>query len=162
MKKILFVALLALAGIYGTGYASLGESGVNGFLNNLMTLTADGNGHALCELLSDDIKVDLNDHTASRGGKFSGGKQEFCEYSKTAAAGVAVLKPSLHVERKDMKIKRDWLHPWTAEVTYTELMTMTIPRANLTIKTESDDQVILVRTLSGVKIQRLQSEVWAQ
>jgi len=162
MKKLVIVALLALSGIYGIGYVSLGETGAVRLLNDMLALTADGNGHGLCELYADDLQVNLNDHTAPKGGKFNGGKDEFCEYSKMTSAGVGVLKPTFHVERKDIAIKRDWLHPWTAEVSYTESMTMTIPRANVTIKTESDDKLVLVRTFSGVKIRRLESEIWAQ
>ncbi|HTE41145.1 MAG TPA: hypothetical protein VK629_09950, partial [Steroidobacteraceae bacterium] len=60
MKKLVIVALLALSGIYGIGYVSLGETGAVRLLNDMLALTADGNGHGLCELYADDLQVNLN------------------------------------------------------------------------------------------------------
>jgi len=165
MKKILLIVALVLGGIYGTGYVSLSEGGANRFLNKMEALTMEGDAKRICDLFADDLQVKLNDHTAGGGkrGKFSGGKQEFCDYYKLTAPAMSMLQASTTVQRQDFVVKRDvWLHPWTANVTFTELRSMRFQAAGVSMDTESDDQMVLVRTLGGVKIKRLESEIWAQ
>jgi hypothetical protein len=162
MRKILFLIVLALGGIYGVGFVSLGEGGANRFLNKMEELTTEGSGKALCDLFTDDAQVDINDHTAGRKGKITGGKEEICAYFKAAAPAMALLQTSTQLQRRDFAVKRDWLHPWTVQVTYTEFRSTSIPRAGISINTESDDELVLVRTLAGVKISRLKTEIFAQ
>lgn len=160
MSKIILVTILALAGIYGMGYWSLRESDANRFLNNWETLTLDGDAHAQCDLLTDDFTAALKDHTTPRDNSLNNGKEEFCAYIKTLTAAMSLLKPTTNVRREDFTVVRSLMHPWTAEVTYTEFRTTSIPRAGINQSTQSEDKLILVKTLSGVKIQHLESEVW--
>ena len=47
--------------------------------------------------------------------------------------------------------------PWTARVSYDEERTSTIPRQNVTLRTESSDRWILVNTVYGVRVLGLES-----
>jgi hypothetical protein len=162
MRKIVWLAILAVAGVYGTGYFSLGESGARSFLDQVESLTVNGKAEELCDLLTDDATFAMNDHTAGRAGEASGNKQDLCELYQAIAPAMMLMRTQMQVERRGFTVKRDWLlHPWTADVSYTEFRTMSIPRAGVKIETESDDKLTLVRTLSGVKIRRVESETFA-
>ena len=75
-----------------------------------------------------------------------------------AAKGYELLGISTQVKRDDFTVRRSWLHPWTAEVSYFEERTTRMSRVNVTLKTESDDQWTLVNTFGGVKVMRLTSK----
>jgi hypothetical protein len=160
MSKLIFATVLALAGIYGTGYLSLSESSANSFLNDWETLTLDGDAHAQCDLLTEDFTVALKDHTTPHDNSLNNNKEEFCAYIKTLTAAMSLLKPTTNVRREDFTVARSLMHPWTAAVTYTEFRTTAIPRAGINQSTQSEDKLILVKTINGVKIQHLESEAW--
>ena len=66
----------------------------------------------------------------------------------------------MRVEFNDVTVKRNWLHPWTSEVSYIEDRTLTIRGANVRISTTSDDVITLVQTFSGVKLRKLKAEAY--
>jgi len=59
--------------------------------------------------------------------------------------------------RNNFHVSRRWYEPWTARVSYDEERTSTIPRMNVSLRTESSDRWILVNTLTGVKVLGLES-----
>jgi len=160
MVKLFWVAVFALIGIYGSGYLSLSEGAANRFLNNMEELTMDGNAHAICDLLADDMNVSIIDHTTGKDVKLNGGKEELCAQLKVAVPAMSLLKASTNVQRDNFVAKRELLHPWTAQVSYSEKRTTNLQRAGVQRSTESDDKLVLVKTFSGIKIQRLESEEW--
>ena len=163
MKKLFWLLVLALIWVYGSGFVSLGESGAIRFLNNWEQLSMDGDADAVCDLMHDDLEVSMDDRSSGgRPVRFEGGKKEFCEYSQQAIPALKLLLSSMQVTREDIEVKRDWLHPWTADVRYTERRSMSMPAAGLQLNTIGEDSLTLVKTFGGVKILRLDAKTWAE
>ena len=159
MKKFLLLVVLVLAGVYAQGAILLSESGANSFLNELESLSLQGKTEEFCGRLHDELEVSIDDNSADPPAMIEGGKQEFCDYVSEAAKGLGLLGMSTQVQRDDFTVRRSWLHPWTAEVSYYESRTTHMSAVNVTLKTESEDQWTLVNTLGGVKVKRLTSSV---
>ncbi|MEJ0087047.1 MAG: hypothetical protein WDO72_15320 [Pseudomonadota bacterium] len=159
MKKILALLLLLGVGIYGAGPVKLSESGATRFLDELESLSLRGESAAYCALLHDDLVVAIRDHTApDQPRDIDGGKAEFCDYVSMAAKGMSIIRPETRATRANFTVTRNWLHPWTAHVSYHETRTTHMKLANVTLNTVSDDQWILVNTFAGLKVLRLESE----
>jgi hypothetical protein len=157
MKKLLLLVVLALLGVQAWGAMLFSESGANGFLDELEHLSLSGKGAEYCERLHDDMAVSIDDRSADPPAVFDGGKKELCDYVSYAAKGMDIIGVSTSVQRDDFTVKRSWLHPWTAEVSYIESRTTTMSVINTTLQTEGEDEWTLVNTLSGVKVMRLKS-----
>jgi hypothetical protein len=159
MKKIVVVILLAMLAIYGYGWVTLSEVGSNRFLNELENLSMTGKGEEYCARLHEDLKVSIRDHSAEPPADFDGNREDFCGYVTYAMKGIEILGVSTNVTREDFTVKRDWLHPWTVQVSYHEDRTTTMSKAGTTIHTVSDDRLTLVQTFDGVKLLYLESRV---
>ncbi len=160
MKKLIVLVLIAVIAVYAVGRVKLAERSAANLLNEMDQLMLDGQGEELCNLLHEDVEVSA---TASMGGEtqtVEGGREEFCDHLKTASAGLRVLKGQMQVaiSRSDFTVERDWMHPWTAHYTYTEDTSIRIPKANVSMESQSDSTLTLVMTLKGVKILKVTSE----
>jgi hypothetical protein len=159
VKKVFWLLVLALAGVYGTGAVKLSESSAHRFLDELETLSMQGRPDRYCALLHDDLTVSIRDHTAPELPRdFDGGKAEFCDYVSLAAKGMSIIRPETSVTRDDFTVTRSWLHPWTAQVSYHETRSTRMTLVNVTLNTSGDDKWTLVNTFSGLKVLRLESE----
>ena len=159
MKKLLWIAVLALAYIYISGYYSLSEAGVNRFLNAMETASQQGAAQAVCDMLADNVEVSIQDRSTRAPVDLAGGKAQFCDVLKKTVPMQAALVSSTQVTRGDLKVERGWLHCWTAEVSYTEHRTITLARAGMTVRTVSEDKLTLVKTLTRVVIKRIATSV---
>lgn len=160
MKRIVVFALLAVVGIYVTGRVTLGESGAMRFVLHMDSLMSEGKVDEVCAMFHDDLEMEIEDHTAETGGNVEGGKEELCDLTRDAVQALKMLPHTMRVEFNDITVKRDWLHPWTSEVSYTEDRIITIRGANVRISTTSDDVITLVQTFSGVKLRKLKAETF--
>jgi len=160
LKRIVWLLPMIVAvAVYGTGAWKLSEGSVNRFLNDLETLSLQEKSDAYCALLHEDLTVSIRDHTSPQMPRdFDGGKTEFCEFVSMAAMGMSLIGPQSQVTRHDFTVTRSWLHPWTAQVSYHETRTTRMTLVNATLNTVGDDKWILVNTLAGVKVLRLESE----
>lgn len=163
MKRILVVALISIALVYGIGLARLGETGALNFVMEMEAQMSEGNAEAVCDMFHEDLEVDISDNTAigSKGTRITGGKAEFCEQTRKTVAGLKLLPHASHVQFEDVHVDRSWLHPWTSEVSYTEDRRLTIHSIGETFHTVSDDTIILVNTFSGVKLRKVTSKAFA-
>jgi hypothetical protein len=153
------ICVATLAGAYVYGVSSLSRSGATRFLDELEALSLDGKSAEYCDRLHEDLRVSIRDHSAELPADFDGGRQEFCAFVSYAAKGVDLLGLSTRVTREDFTVTRDWLHPWTAQVSYHEDRITTMSKINATSHTRSDDELTLVQTFDGVKLVYLQSRV---
>lgn len=160
MKKIIWLAILAVVGVYGTGAVMLSEMGANRFLDELESLSLRGQSEEYCALLHDDLEVSLQDETGDPPATIEGGKQELCDYVTTAGRTMSLLGVSTQLTRDDFTVERSWLHPWTANVSYAEDRTTTMTRVGVTLKSRSEDKLTLVQTLRGVRLRKLESHAW--
>jgi hypothetical protein len=65
----------------------------------------------------------------------------------------------MNVTREDVEVKREWLRPWTAEVSYTEQRSVSMSSIQMQVNTVGEDRVTLVKTLTGgVKIKALHAK----
>ena len=65
----------------------------------------------------------------------------------------------MSVTRDDVEVSRDWLHPWTAEVSYTEQRSVSMAGIQMQVNTVGEDRLTLVKTLTGgVKIKALHAK----
>jgi hypothetical protein len=160
MKKFITLLVVVLVGIYGVGRLKLGESGAMSFLAQMESLMNEGKGAEICEMFHEDLEVDIADHTGESTLAVNGGKEEFCDLTVTAAASLNLVPHTSSVNFTDVEAKRDWLHPWTSEVSYVESRSLTVRGANVTMRTESNDAITLVHTFSGVKLLKIKSEIY--
>jgi hypothetical protein len=155
MKKLFVILIIALLATYAAGAIALSERGANAFLNDLEHLSLSGQGNAYCARLHEDLEVSVNDRTGQPPAEFAGGKKEFCAYVSNAAKGMDLLGVSTQLTRNDFTVTRNWLHPWTAEVSYDEVRTTVMSKVNVTLNSVSEDQLTLVLTFGGIKVKRL-------
>ena len=160
MKKIIVFGLLAVIGIYVTGRVALGESGAMRYVLEMDSLMNEGKADEVCAMFHDDLEVEIEDHTSEAAENLVGGKEELCDRTHDAVEALKMLPHTMRVEFNDVTVKRDWLHPWTSEISYTEDRVLTIRGANVRISTTSDDVITLVQTFSGVKLRKLKSEAY--
>jgi len=160
MKKLIMLLLLGLAGTYGVGRFNLGESGAMRFMTQMESLMNEGKGEEVCAMFHEDLEVDIADHSGESTQTTTGGKDEFCELTRSVVAGLQLLPHSMQVEYTDVTAKSDWSKPWTGNVSYAEHRTLSIPAANATLRTVSDDEITLVQTFTGVKLRKIKSEVY--
>lgn len=159
MKKIAFAMTIVFVSICGANAFLLSESSARNFLDQLDRWSLAGNSAEYCAHLAADMKVSIRDHTSPGMPKdFNGGKRELCDYVSMAAKGVDLIGPQSQATRHDFRITREWLHPWTARVSYHETRTTVLTKVNVTLKTVSDDRWILAYTLQGMKVRHLSSE----
>jgi hypothetical protein len=160
MKRILMLAVLAVIVVYAVGRVRLGESGALTFVMSMESLMNGGKTEEVCAMFHDDLEVDITDHTAGESKNLTADKQDFCEQTRETAAGLRLLPHQMNVSFEDVSVKRDWLHPWTSEVSYTEDRTLSIPSIQQNFHTISEDTIVLVHTFSGVKLRKLRSEAF--
>lgn len=159
MKKLLWIALIALAYTYISGYYSLSEAGVNRFLNEMETASQQGNAQAVCDMFADNVEVSLQDRSTRAPVNVTGGREQLCEMLRKMLPMQAALISSTQVTRDDLKIERGWLHPWTADASFTEHRTTTLSRGSMTVRTVGDRKLKLVKTLTHVVIKRIEANV---
>jgi hypothetical protein len=160
MKKLIVLSILALIGVYGVGRFNLGESGAMRFVTQMEDLMGEGKADEVCDMFHEDLEVEIADHSGESTETVNGGKEEFCNLTRTVVAGLQMLPHSNDVQFTDVVSKSEWSKPWTGSISYSEHRTLNIPAANVTIQTVSEDEITLVQTFSGVKLRKIKSEVF--
>ncbi len=159
MKKVVAFVLLAVIGVYVTGRVTLGEAAAMRFVREMDSLMNDGKADDVCAMFHEDLEMHIEDHTSEAASNLDGGKDELCELTHDAVNALKSLPRTMRVEFNDVTVKRDWLHPWTSEVSYTEDRILTVG-TSIRISTTSDDVITLVQTFSGVKLRKLKAETY--
>ena len=159
MKKVVAFGLLAVIGIYVTGRVTLGEAAAMRFVREMDSLMNAGKADDVCAMFHEDLEMHIEDHTSEAASNLDGGKDELCELTHDAVNALKSLPRTMRVEFNDVTVKRDWLHPWTSEVSYTEDRILTVG-TTIRISTASDDVITLVQTFSGVKLRKLKAETY--
>jgi hypothetical protein len=160
MKRIFVLALLAAAGAFALGRVTLGEAGATRFLMKMENLMNEGKVDEICDLFHEDLEFRVVDHTGGGPKEKQGDKQSFCQIARESVDALSKVPHRMSVEVRDVTVKRDWKHPWTSEIDYVEKRSITIQGANITLNTESDDTIVLVQTLTGVKLRKVTAETF--
>lgn len=160
MKKIFWIVAVALAWIYGSGYTSLGPRGAMSHLDEWEQLSLNGDADGICEMMHEELEFSIDDRTTpGRPLDMQGGKAELCDYYAQVVPAMKHIVSGMNVRRDDVEVKRDWLHPWTAEVSYTEQRSVSMAGIQMQVNTVGEDRLTLVKTLTdGVKIKTLHAK----
>lgn len=161
MKKLVVVVIVALVAVYAMGRWSLSESGVAGFLAQWEEQTTRGDALAMCATFTDDARVSITDHTMERVFSLEGGKAEVCGYLERVLPLASRALTSMQVTRDEFVIRHRAWHWWTADVSYAEHRRALLV-GGVEVKTQGDDHLVLVKTLSGLRVQRLEAETWKE
>lgn len=155
MKKLL-VLFLAFAAYYAHARYTFSDEQVTRWLAQ-HTARAMGGETAACDDYADDIEVSLVAHGRRGHWEVEGGKDEICGYLKQAAAALTVLQASTRLEFDSVKVTRAGF-PWrTARVQVAQRMA--VSAANIPgTEVRSEDELVLVRTFTGLRIKSLQSK----
>jgi hypothetical protein len=121
---------------------------------------SEGKAEEVCSLFHEDLEIEVADNSGESLQNISGGKEELCDLTKATVAGLRVVPHTMNVDYTEVNAKRDWLHPWTGEISYLENRSFSILGANVTLRTVSHDEITLVHTFSGVKLRKLKSEIY--
>jgi ketosteroid isomerase-like protein len=157
LKKLVWLTVMVIAWVYGSGYFAFTGSNVNGFLNQWEAATAKGDAEAICQTLADDMTFSMHDESSERPFDMEGNKEDFCAYLEKALPMMSKVVSSMQLTREDLIVKRQGWFGWRAEVSYTEHRVTGIAD-RMSVKTISTDKLLLVKTLSGVLVKRLDSE----
>jgi hypothetical protein len=160
MKKLIVLLTFSVVAVFGLGRFNLGETGAMRFLAKMEALMNEGKSDEVCAMFHDDLEVDIADHSGESTQSVTGGKADFCELTRKTVAGLQLLPHSMNVEFTDVQSKQQLTNPWTGAVSYSEHRTFTIPGANVSLNTVSEDEITLVQTFSGVKLRKLKSQVF--
>jgi hypothetical protein len=160
MKKIFGLLVIAAAVAYGIGLFNLGEAGAMRFLSQMEALMNEGEASKVCAMFDQDLEVEIADHSGDVLRQVHGGKNEMCDLTRATIAGLQSVPHDMQVEYTGVNSVRKLISPWSSELSYAEHRTFTIPGANITLRTVSNDRITLVQTLSGVKLRKLKSEVF--
>lgn len=160
MRKLLWIAIVAIVGIYGSGYMSLGPRGAMDYLNEWEQHSLNGDAQKICDMMHEELEFSIDDRTTpGRPIDMQGGKAELCDYYATVVPAMKHIVSGMNVTREDVEVKRDWLHPWTAEVSYTEQRSVSMAAVRMQVNTVGEDNVTLVKTLTGgIKIKALHAK----
>jgi hypothetical protein len=158
LKKLLWLAVIAVTYVIASGYYTLGEAGVNRFLDRMDEASIKGDAQTQCDLLADDIEVSVHDHSGPGAKTVEGGKDKLCELVKKVSAVQALVPMSMTVRRDNLIVEHGFLHCWTAEISYFEHQSASIPSRGFSLKTVSENHLTLVKTWSGVVIKRLETQ----
>ena len=158
MKKIFWTVALALAWSYGSGFMSLGPRGAMSYLDEWEQLSLNGDADGICEMMHEDLEFSIDDRSMpGQPLDMEGGKAELCDYYAQVVPAMKFVVNGMSVRRDDVEVSRDWLHPWTAEVSYTERRSISM--AGTKVHTVGEDSLTLVKTLTGgVKIKSLHAQ----
>jgi hypothetical protein len=155
MKKILVLAAL-FGAFYLHARTSFSESHVTTWLgkHNVKAMSGD---QSACDDYADDMEVVLRAEGQRGAWEVEGGKNEMCGYLKQSAAVFTVLQASTSAEFQDLRVVRDGF-PWLkARVAYSQ-RTAVRAQAMPGFTIASEDELVLVRTLTGLKISSVQSK----
>ncbi|WP_019142749.1 hypothetical protein [Noviherbaspirillum massiliense] len=154
MKKVLLAAVLLVA-FFGHAKISFSEPKVMAWIANHSAKAMSGDPSA-CEDYTADMEVTLTAAGARGTWEVEGGKKEMCGYMRQAAAAFTVLQARTETQFDQVKITPSGF-PWmSAKVNY--IQRTSVNGSNLpSVTIESEDTLVLVRTLSGIKIKAIES-----
>lgn len=160
MKKLFWIAFIAIAWIYGSGFMSLGPRGAMDYLNTWEQYSLKGDADGICDMMHEELEFSIDDRTTpGRPVDMQGGKAELCDYYAAVVPAMKHIVSGMDVTREDVEVKRDWLHPWTAEVSYTERRSVSMAAIRMKVDTIGEDRITLVKTLTdGIKIKTLHAK----
>jgi hypothetical protein len=154
MKKLILLAVL-LGGYYLHGRSTFSETHVMNWLGKHEATAMSGDA-AACNDFTDDLEVSLTADGARGRWEVEGGKNEMCGYLRQSAAMLTVLQASTNADFSDVKIVREGF-PWTrARVSYRQRTVLRAARVPETT-VSSEDELLLVRTPSGLRIKSVNS-----
>ncbi|HLO93507.1 MAG TPA: hypothetical protein VK195_04260 [Burkholderiaceae bacterium] len=153
--KLLIGALLLVAAWLGHSRLMFTESRVMPLMTAHTLKVYEGDASA-CDFYADDVQVDIVQEMREGRWEVEGGKDEVCGFIRKAGAGLVLLDANVNTEFADISLERKGF-PWTeATLSYTEHVTMSAERMPEVVFT-SQDELVLVRTLTGVKIKAIHS-----
>jgi hypothetical protein len=160
MRKIFSLLVIVAAVAYGIGRFNLGETGAMRFLTRMESLMNAGEAAKVCAMFDEALEMEIADHSGAALRQIHGGKNEMCDLTRASIEGLQNLPHDMQVEYTGVTSVRRLSSPWRGELSYAEHRTFTIPGANITLRTVSNDQIVLVQTLAGVKLRKLKSEIF--
>src|SRR5687767_8140415 len=107
MKKLFWLAMVALAWIYGSGFVSLSDAGSMKYLNKWEEYSLRGDADSICALLHEELEFSIDDRTTpGRPLDMQGGKTELCDYYAAVVPAMKHVVSSMNVTRENVEVKR--------------------------------------------------------
>lgn len=153
--KLLIGALILVAAWLGHSRLMFTESRVMPLITAHTLKVYDGDDSA-CDFYADDVQVDIVQESHLGRWEVEGGKEELCAFIRKATAVYSLVEADVDTNFSDIVLQRQGF-PWTeATLSYTETTTVRSARLPEMVFT-SQDELVLVRTLTGVKVRALHS-----
>lgn len=155
MSKWLKVLLVFVA-YYGHARYQFSEAHLQKWVVDFNAKAMSGDQTA-CEVFSDDAEVNIYAPNHQGHWEIEGGKDEACGYLHQAAAAMTLLQAQSRTNYDDFVIEMDGF-PWLkATISYTEHTTIS-SKMLPSFSSVSQDSLVVGRTLSGLKIKKLDSQ----
>ena len=153
--KLLIWPLILVAAWLGFSRLMFTESRVMPLITAHTLKVYDGDDSA-CDFYADDVLVDVVQDARLGRWEVEGGKDEICAFLRKAAAVFSLAEAHVDTEFSDVVLQRQGF-PWTeATLSYTEHTTVRGGRLPEMVFT-SRDELVLKRTLTGVKVKAIRS-----
>lgn len=151
------IKLLLLIGVfYGHSRFVFSENHLQKWVVDFSAKAMSGD-QAACDLFTDNAEVSIYAPNNQGHWEVEGGKAEACGYMRQGAAAFTLLQARTNSNFDNFQIERSGF-PWlTATVSYTEHATISgklMPK----FTTVSEDSLVITRTLSGLRIKKLDSQ----
>ncbi len=151
--KLLLWPLVLVAAWIGYGRLMFTESRLLPLLTAHTLQVYEGDASA-CDFYDDEVLVDIIQDTRRGRWEIEGGKDELCDFLRKTAAGFVLVDANVSTNFSDISLQRKGF-PWMeATLRYTEHMTVQSDRLPEMVFT-SEDELVLVRTLTGVKVRAI-------
>jgi len=120
MKRLIFIVLLIMAGIFMSGNSNFEIGRISLFVENVDRAIGRGAGNDVCGIIETGAKFSLHDTTTQTITDISGGKDEMCKYFQERSWFYTHSPVADWSSYVDMDISRDYLRWRTAHVSYME------------------------------------------
>lgn len=162
MKRIFACGLLAAAALAVLISLSPDEAAAARLLHRMESHLRAGDVNAVCDLFHADLHFRIEDHTGGAVRVSEGDKARLCALTRENVNALAAVPHEMEVAFTDVAAHGSWHQPWTREVRYVERRKLVLRGADITLHTRSEDSMVLVRTLAGLRIRQIRSQAFLQ
>lgn len=155
MRKIVILGLV-VAAYFIHGKVVFSETNLRNWVGQKSAQALSGDQKA-CDNFTDDVEVMIKAHSMHKTWEVEGGKDELCGYLRQVTAALTVLQAHVETSADNFKVQPKGF-PWLdTKVSYTEHTTISAGQYFPTITSSSEEELVITRTLTGLKIKSITS-----
>ncbi|MEZ0233040.1 MAG: hypothetical protein ACAH12_09380 [Methylophilaceae bacterium] len=157
MLKRIMIVLAIMIGFFAHAKYTFSESHMEKWLVNLDSRIYSGDPN-VCDAFTNDIEIEVYGKTNTEESLQISGKDKWCPYLRLVGRGFSLAQIEITTSYDNLHVKPSKF-PWReATVTYTETDKTSMQGAP-TVEEVKEDTLVVVRTLKGLKIKSMESDI---